>query len=165
MSFRNWGQPLCFLEHGCHFVDAKSRRKVTSLEWVKLLRFPLPFWAGDIFSEIGNAIGSFLEDYFSFKECDDMFVSKFLVGTDMRVRLSKEILLEKCVHYFVQKFDYYGLTFMCLRFHRYGHVIEEYSLSFKKLKMVKKEWMVDEGGRTMGCSELFGVTCPNLLEN
>ena len=52
--------------------------------WVRLLRFPLPFWFEEHFIHIGNLLGSFFEADTSFMQTKVKRVARILVNINTR---------------------------------------------------------------------------------
>eukprot|EP01018_Ginkgo_biloba_P020280 Gb_31029 [translate_table: standard] len=56
-----WVTTPIFLKPWCPFFDARFERMDYTLVWVKLPGLPIDFWWLEVFKEIGNALGIFLE--------------------------------------------------------------------------------------------------------
>eukprot|EP01018_Ginkgo_biloba_P022058 Gb_03022 [translate_table: standard] len=109
-----------------------------NLQAILVMAF-LPFASKEVgFKEIGNALGSFVEEDMLFQHTGSMTIARIFVSLDLREGLAKNMVLQKGTHSFVQTLDYVGVPFRCNRCHIYGHLVAECSLSFKRRVWVKK---------------------------
>jgi hypothetical protein len=58
-----------------------------------------------------------------------------LIGIDLRGGLTTEIILHKISKLFIQPMGYYGVSFHCIRCHKYGHLVVDCDLPLKKKSM------------------------------
>jgi hypothetical protein len=79
--------------------------------WVRLPGLPAEFWIKESLSDLGNAMGTFLDADMSFLTTGELTVARILVSFDIRGGLAEELeLVLEDKHYF-QKLDYEGIPF------------------------------------------------------
>eukprot|EP01018_Ginkgo_biloba_P010712 Gb_14385 [translate_table: standard] len=94
------------------------RERSSSLPvWVKLPGLPLDFWSNEVFKEIGNSLGSFIEVDMSLVDTNAMSVVRILVSFDLREGLGDNILIQKGELVHNQVLDYVKIPFRCGRCH------------------------------------------------
>eukprot|EP01018_Ginkgo_biloba_P004985 Gb_28741 [translate_table: standard] len=131
--------------HESPFFNARRKRTNSVPIWVKLPGLLLDFWSLDIFKEIGNTLGTFLEAEQGFVDSNSLSVARILVSLDLREGLAKEILIQKGGFSHSQLLDYMGIPFRCRRCHKYGHLAMDCSLSFSNKVWVKKSEVEGQG--------------------
>jgi hypothetical protein len=70
----------------------------------------------------------------------------------MREGLVMELFIKTSNKNHIQHLDYTRVSFKCVRFHRYGHLIDDYEIQFKNSKKEvvppnKKTWVEKEGSQ------------------
>eukprot|EP01018_Ginkgo_biloba_P010531 Gb_16175 [translate_table: standard] len=75
----SWHSSNLLLKSWSSFFYARKERLDLVLVWVKLPKLPIDFWTLEVFKEIGNALGSFVEADMSFQDTSAMRVARILV--------------------------------------------------------------------------------------
>jgi len=104
--------PLLLKRWTTLFDASKERLNVMSI-WVRLLGLPPELWTELSFKELGNALGTFMDTYMSFREIGKMSMARILVALDVRDKLAEELVLIKEEVCFHQRLDYEGIPFKC----------------------------------------------------
>jgi hypothetical protein len=62
---------------------------------MKLSDLPLEFWSEEVFREIGNSLGSFIQAHLRFHSKRNLSLDKILVDVDLKHGLVTKITLQK----------------------------------------------------------------------
>ena len=104
--------------------------------WVHLLCFPPNLWKPQIFQDVGNNLGSYLDADFSYLQTKDKSMARVLVNIDLREGLSEYLDMEEGI-ISLQPLDYEGVPFRCRRCRKYGHTMKFCNFPLKKKKSLK----------------------------
>ena len=103
------------------------------LIWARLPGLPLHLWNEQIFKDIGNLMGPYLDHDRSFIDSKKMAFARILVHLDTREVLEEAINIQCCNSTKAQLLDYEGVPFRCHRCHKVEHVFKDFPLNGSSL--------------------------------
>lgn len=98
--------------------------------WIKFPRLPPHLLNQIIFRMIGDARGSYLDAYMSYKVTRDMMVARILVMLDIQEGLMGDIYLNMVVGDVIQVLDYEGVPFQCHQCNSTDHLVAQCNRPF-----------------------------------
>ena len=140
-----WDGVALFLKRWTPLFNPHSERYDNMPTWVKLPHLPFKLWLLDFFKLVGGSLGYFVEVDMSFVQSSVMCMGNILVNLDLRDGLAEDILIKWGNKVYRKPLDYMGVPFHYNRCHKYGHVIAQCDLNFKRKlwdeKHVKQWWV------------------------
>jgi hypothetical protein len=89
-----WGSLMVLLKNWSPFFDLGTKKTPIQAIWLKLPSLHLKFWSWYVFMAIGNYIGSFVQEDFSFYTLSICIIARILVEVDLRDGLAKDIMIK-----------------------------------------------------------------------
>jgi hypothetical protein len=108
---------------------------------------PPHLWTPILFKMIGDAMGKYVDVYFSYKITKDMYVTHILVLLDFREGFAPEIFLNTVYRDVVQNLDYEGVPLRCHHCHSMDHLMAQCDRPFRWNMRTdgQKDWTREEG--------------------
>jgi hypothetical protein len=110
--------------------DARKERLDVVPIWVHLPFLLVDFWSREIFSKIGNTMGTLLDVDMSFLASYDYVVACIFILETLREGLAEDMELVLGGNIFKQWLEYKGVPFRCRRCHKQGHIVIQFPLPF-----------------------------------
>ena len=112
-------------------------------EWIQLPSIPLELWNPTSLKDHGNAIGTYVEAYFSYLQTQRRAVALILVSMDTRTELKEFLNLIRGNVTWQQPLEYEGLSFRCHRYHKVGHLARKCPIATSTVTTHKRRYPKD----------------------
>ena len=139
--------------------DVDTERLDTIPVWVRLPGLPWELWKPNSLSDIGNALGTFIEVDLSYQQMKIQKVTRILVSLNIRTSLREYLNLTCQNKTKKQLLGYEGLPFCCHRCHETRHVVRNCP-KFIPISSGRKKWV----RRTRASSSKENIPNPGLAE-
>lgn len=130
-SYWHFEHPSVLLKRWMPLFDPETKQIGIGPVWIRLPGLPLQYWSEDIFRQIGNAIGTYMEYKKSYLHTGMMAYARILINLNTRGGLQEFITIQWRDTSRKQIIDYEGILYCCCRCHKVGHLYKDCPLLLK----------------------------------